>query len=1023
MMKKLSLAAFLLIAVTAFSLLLSLAMLAAPSGDCGNNITYTVTDGALVLSGSGSMNDYTPSTLPWGDEAVFITSLTIPEGITSIGIDAFLNLSVSKVTIPESVILIGSNALGYSYYEGTYRALSDFTIVGKRGSAAETYATQNGFDFEAISPALPSGSCGQSVTWSLSEDGVLTISGNGPMADYGSSATTPWADYVSGKDGLRITAVVIESGVTSVGKYAFASCRRLSSVSIASGVTSIGVGAFSGCSDLTSISLPGSVTTVGAQAFSACISLSDVTFVSGTTTIDSEAFTLTAISSLNLPATLSQIGDKAFYGCTSLTTANLPGLTKLGNKAFEGCTALGTVTFPKVVTIGRSAFEGCSALSSVPLPASLTTIGSRAFYACTSLGAVTIPDGVTRLAEYAYYGAGLASVKVGKGIAQLEECVFENCASLSSVTLSNSVTAIGERAFSGCSSLTSILLPKGVRTIADKSLGYVYDEDTGTYRKFTEFTLEIKGYIPSVSKQYAEAHAFQFTSLGTVDIDGGNVSGSITWSINTETGVLMVNGSGKMPSYASFADTPWFLYKTYIKTIVIGQGITEIGSSSFEGCSLVTSLTVSGTVKTIGDYAFAGVSITKLALPASVTSLGDSAFEGCASLKSVTLPDKLQTIGQSAFRAPNELTSIYIPEGVTYIGANAIGVTEGNAPIFNFVIRGVAGSIAEDYAKHNGLTFRVDGFIEVTDTVSGASVTILGEDTGRYVLTLKKISDSLSPAVLLAGNEYALLYNIQLMNGNEDAVLEGTAEIRFPIPSGVNSLAAKVFAYDASGAFTEIEATVENGYFIFRHFSLGNFVITNASLDKLITITVYHSFADGSEASPTELILATIGANYSVKPVLLDGYKANHNTLSGKVEGSFSLTFTYHEESSLTTGDDSSAETDTPGVKPKPKKDPYQILLIILEVVLILALIAAVIALIILNTKKKKEENEKDTIAVEAAKDAGKVDKFAKTMVVPDLPTQEIDIQSLFADEPEEDTAAIEEILKNSSLKDNSQNK
>jgi len=167
-MKKLSLAAFLLIAVTAFSLLLSLAMLAAPSGDCGNNITYTVTDGALVLSGSGSMNDYTPSTLPWGDEAVFITSLTIPEGITSIGIDAFLNLSVSKVTIPESVILIGSNALGYSYYEGTYRALSDFTIVGKRGSAAETYATQNGFDFEAISPALPSGSCGQSVTWSLS---------------------------------------------------------------------------------------------------------------------------------------------------------------------------------------------------------------------------------------------------------------------------------------------------------------------------------------------------------------------------------------------------------------------------------------------------------------------------------------------------------------------------------------------------------------------------------------------------------------------------------------------------------------------------------------------------------------------------------------------------------------------------------------------------------------------------------------------------------------------------------------
>jgi len=1018
-MKRIGLITLSIVTIITFTLLFSTLLLAAPSGSCGESITYTITDGSLVLEGSGSITDYTPSTLPWLEEAGTITSITIPEGITYIGVDAFLNLNVTKVMIPESVILISSHAIGYTYADEVYTPIEDFTIVSNPGSAAETYAVENGFLFEAIEEPLPSGVCGTDAAWELSKDGILTITGNGPMVNYENSAATPWYEYITEKNGFYVTSVVVAEGITTIGNHAFADCRKLTSVSLPNSLTAIGTGAFSACSALPTVSIPGSVLTIEKQAFYSCTSLSEVVMAPGVGNIDAEAFALSAVTSLTLPESLHAVGEKAFYGCSSLSTVTMPGVTKVGNKAFEGCSSLGTVTAPNLVTIGQSAFESCTALNAMTFPATLTSIGSRAFYSCTALSFTSIPDSVTRIGEYAFYATGLVSVTIGKGITEIAEAVFENCSSLSSVTLSESVTTFCDRAFTGCSSLTSILLPKQIRYIADKSLGYFYSEEYGSFGKFTNFTLEIMGYVPSVAKLYAEANGFTFTSLGVIDIDGGNVTNTASWSINTETGVLIINGSGTIPDYAVFGDTPWYLYADYIMTVVIGNGITGVGACSFEDCVSVTAITLSGTVTTIGDYAFAGTSIENLILPESVTAIGDNAFEGCALLKSVSLPETLDTIGQAAFRAPNALTSLYVPESVSYIGSNAIGVTEGNAPIYNFIIKGVAGSIAEDYAEHNGITFRENGYVEIIDTNNGASVSIIGEDAKNLALTLQKVSDSLSPAVLLANNEYALLYNILLMNGDEEAILEGSATIRFPIPEGVNSLAAKIFAYDENGVFTEIDATVDDHFFVFRYHTLGNFVITNADLTSLITITVYHRYSDGTEASPTELIRASLGAHYSVKPVSLDGFKADNNTLSGKVEGSFTLTFTYHKVAVQTTADQDTTEPPETVTPPQPQRNKNRTWLIVIEIILILALLAAVAALILLNIKKKKEENERDAITAAATvKKTVLADKFADTIVVPEAPTQEIDIQSLFADEPEEDIAAIEEILNQASSKE-----
>ena len=211
-------------------------------------------------------------------------------------------------------------------------------------------------------PALvASGKCGDSASWKLDADGVLTITGAGPMADYSQHAPdncAPWRTYAN-----DIKKVVVQKGVTAIGSYAFASLERVTSVTIPGGVTSIGNGAFSN-SHLTSIQLPDGAQ-LGAMLFYQCYELTDVT----------------------LPADLTVIGDSMFENCTKLTHVTIPsGVTRIEREAFAMCGALEEIRLPEgVETIGVIAFSGCVAMTGAYLPRSLTTIESGAFSACRSL--------------------------------------------------------------------------------------------------------------------------------------------------------------------------------------------------------------------------------------------------------------------------------------------------------------------------------------------------------------------------------------------------------------------------------------------------------------------------------------------------------------------------------------------------------------------------------------------------------------------------------------------------------------
>ena len=423
------------------------------------------------------------------------------------------------------------------------------------------------------------------ITWNLSDDGTLTISGT-DMPDYNYSSSTPWYSQQ-----YRINKVIIENGVTSIGNNAFYYYSGLTSVTIPNSVTSIGEGAFEGCSGLTSITIPNSVTSIESNTFSYCTSLTSVTIPNSVTSIGNYAFNeCSGLESIEIPNSVTSIGDRAFYGTKWYDThpnglvyagavlyyykGTMPANTKIDikegtkciyDRAFSGCSGLTSITIPNSVTsIGKGAFEGCSGLTSLTIGNSVTSIGDDAFEGCSGLTSLTIGNSVTSIGDDAFYG----------------------CSGLSSLNIPNSVTSIGERAFKGCSGLTSIIVEKGNKTY-----------------------------------------------------DSRNDCNAI---IETQSNALIVGSNNA----------------------IIPNSVTSIGDYAFYGCSGLTSITIPNSVTSIGKEAFMDCSgLTSIIIPESVTNIEDDAFYD-VKLRNIVIKAKTPPSGETGFSKPSYYhTTLMVPEG------------------------------------------------------------------------------------------------------------------------------------------------------------------------------------------------------------------------------------------------------------------------------------------------------------------------------------------------------------------------
>ena len=278
-------------------------------------------------------------------------------------------------------------------------------------------------------PALvASGKCGDSASWKLDADGVLTITGAGPMADYG--AYGPW--YIAHLTDIK--KVVVQEGVTTIGDHAFANLSYVTSVTIPSSITSIGAHAFEKCRLGGAVTLPEGLTAIGDFAFSGS-GMASLTLPESLRTIGNSAFLFCSLRELTIPDGVTSIGTGAFCNA-SLTSVKLPasGVT-LGDSLFQECEKLTDVTLPADLTvIGPSMFENCGSLKNVTIPSGVTHIGNAAFAACEALPEIRLPDGMEALGSEAFVG----------------------CRAVTKVYIPRSLTSIGEAAFRICEGLTDV---------------------------------------------------------------------------------------------------------------------------------------------------------------------------------------------------------------------------------------------------------------------------------------------------------------------------------------------------------------------------------------------------------------------------------------------------------------------------------------------------------------------------------------------------------------------------------------
>ena len=346
-----------------------------------------------------------------------------------------------------------------------------------------TLSWANGTKINGIYYVLNSSSKTVSVTYtgttsdynpsSTAYTGSITIPSTVTYNSITYSVTSIGGSAFYGCSGL--TSVTIPNSVTSIGEDAFQNCIGMSSVTIPNSVTSIGSGAFSGCSGLTSVTIGSSVTSIGYYAFSGCSSLTSITLnandiVSKTyTSYDINLGTIfgSQVKEYVLGDDVKGIGDWAFYKCSGLTSVTI------GNS---------------VTSIGSSAFSGCSGLTSVTIPNSVTSISGSAFSGTAWYN--NQPDGLVYagMIAYKYKGTMATGTKITleEGTLGIGESAFSGCSGMTSVIIPNSVTSIGDKAFQFCSRLEEVILNSN--SIVSKTY-------TSTRNISTIFGSQVKKYI------------------------------------------------------------------------------------------------------------------------------------------------------------------------------------------------------------------------------------------------------------------------------------------------------------------------------------------------------------------------------------------------------------------------------------------------------------------------------------------------------------------------------------------------
>lgn len=537
---------------------------------------------------------------------------------------------------------------------------------------------------------LASGNCGaeadgSNVTWVLTTDGTLILSGTGAVAAYG-DRDRPWYDYryqilrlevkkgITSVGGFRycftLQEVSLPEGLISLDEFAFMDCQKLQEIRLPKSLKTLGRGTFAGCHALPEIELPEDLETVGEGALMNCLSLTSVVIPASVTEMGDRPFSgdwalktveikgnvprlssssfheCDALQEVLITGSVGTIGDDAFMDLDSLERVQIAsGLKTIGRRAFWLCDNLTTVSLPDGVTsIGEEAFKECSSLTTINLPDSITTIGANAFNGTKLTGPLNIPSSLVSLGDNAFNGcSGITGTLVfPAAMENISTNVFAGCSGIEEIVLPRGVLTIGAGAFNNCSGVQRLWLTNSIQSIGAnafngmKSLKKVY---------FSGTILEWETGIQWADKGYQIGVAITTNE----ETASGSCGEALTWSLNS-AGDLTVSGTGDMASFTA-TGAPWAEYRDQVKLVIVGQGVTSIGSSAFQDCKNLETVSLPGSLTALGKAAFLRCGeLTNVKLPASLKSVGEDCFTGCEKLELLNLtgvPDEIMELRTS----------------------------------------------------------------------------------------------------------------------------------------------------------------------------------------------------------------------------------------------------------------------------------------------------------------------------------------------------------------------------------------